>query len=180
MPILISDSAPSLGIIDPNAKRGQTRNRFSSSIDSYQAGLYGTAQEIADKFGADKAKDWLEEQRIQNEADAARASQQAVRQGAVENWEDVHGPGDLANYAAGLGIQSAPYLAESLTGGLGARALMGGTRAALTAARTAGKVEEAAALAKTLERGQLWQQVILPALAIFLVIKESKQAAKLI
>ena len=137
------------------AKRGQTLNRLSASIDSYQAGLYGTAQEIADKFGADKAKDWLEEQRIQNEADAARASQQAVRQGAVENWEDVHGPGDLANYAAGLGIQSAPYLAESLTGGLGARALMGGTRAALTAARTAGKVEEAAALAKTLERGQL-------------------------
>ena len=164
MPLYISDStpslftssaAPSLGFVDPNAKRGQARNRLSASIDSYQANLYGTAQEIADKFGADKAKDWLEEQRIQNEADAARASQQAVRQGAVENWEDVHGPGDLANYAAGLGIQSAPYLAESLTGGLGARALMGGTRAALTAARTAGKVEEAAALAKTLERGQL-------------------------
>ena len=35
------------------AKRGQTLNRLSASIDSYQAGLYGTAPEIADKFGAD-------------------------------------------------------------------------------------------------------------------------------
>jgi hypothetical protein len=164
MPIYISDStpslftssaAPSLGFVDPNAKRGQTRNRLSASIDSYQANLYGTAQEIADKFGAEKARDWLEEQRIQNEAEAARASESAVQQGAIENWKDVNGAGDLANYIAGLGIQSAPYLAESLAGGLGARALMGGTRAALTAARSAGKAEEAAALAKTLGRGQL-------------------------
>ena len=132
-----------------------TGNELKAAGNNYSGGLYGLGEAIANATDLTGVEDWARKHREENELKSNIALQRAAAQGAVQDWAHVTSPSDLGSYVKHLGIQSAPYLAESLTGGLGARALMGGTRAALTAARTAGKVEEAAALAKTLERGQL-------------------------
>jgi hypothetical protein len=123
---------------------------FSSSIDRYQAGLYGVGEAVTGALGANKASSWLAEQRRANELQADVATARAREMGAVTDWKDVHGIEDFGSYAKNLAIQSAPYAAEALTGGLVARGAMTGTRAALAGAKTA---EEALAAKKALDLG---------------------------
>lgn len=138
--------AATLGL-EPGSKTG---NRFSASIDNYQAGLYGLAEAGAGALGADGVESWAKERRTRNELAARNAQQLAQSQGAVERWDDVHGLRDFGDYAAGLAIQSLPYMAEAAAGGLVARGLMTGTRAALGAARASGDAAAAAQAARRL------------------------------
>ena len=121
-------------------KGGLTSQQFSSSIDRYQAGLYGVGEEVTKAAGLTGASKYLRGGRQENELQADIASERARELGAVDEWKNVHGVGDFGSYAKNLAIQSVPYAAEALVGGIAARGAMTGTRAALTAAETAGDV----------------------------------------
>lgn len=144
----LASTAQALGY--ETTKGGVTKQQLSSSIDRYQAGLYGVGEEIASGLGAEGASNWMAQQRKDNELRADIASSRARSLGAVDRWEDVHGVGDFGSYAKGLAIQSLPYAGEALAGGMLARGAMAGTRAALAGAKT---VEEAAAAKKALDLG---------------------------
>ena len=124
---------------------------LSSSIDKYQAGLYGVGEAVTGAVGLNKASDWLAEQRRANELQGDVAAARAREMGAVDQWKDVNDIGTFGCYAKKLGIQSLPYAAEALGGGLLARSAMSGTRAALASAKT---LEEAAAAKKVLAVGE--------------------------
>jgi hypothetical protein len=124
--------------------------QISSSVDRYQAGLYGVGEAVTGAIGLNKASGWLAEQRRANELQADVASARAREMGAVDTWKDVKDVGDFGSYAKSLAIQSLPYAGEALVGGMAARGLMSGTRAALTGAKT---VEEAAAAKRALDIG---------------------------
>lgn len=126
---------------------GITGLRAGAALDRYQAGLYGLGEAVT---GAD----WFRRQREANEFEAAVASERARAQGAIQSWEDVRGIGDVPSYLGELAIGSAPYMAEALAGGLAARGLMAGTRAALGTAQAAGDVRAATQAARTLGAGQ--------------------------
>ena len=136
-------------------KAGLTSSQISSSIDQYQAGLYGVGEAVAGAVGAEGSAEWLKKQREENETLADKAAQRARDLGAVDSWENVHGIGDFGSYAKGLAIQSLPYAAEAIAGGALARGAMSGTRAALTAATAAKDVEGAATASRALTRGSL-------------------------
>lgn len=133
---------------------GKNAKRLSASVDRYQSNLYGLGEAVSNKFGLDRVGGWMGERRRANELEANVASQRAREMGAIESFRDIGGVGDALDYAVGLGIQSAPYLGEALVGGLGARAAMGGTRAALGAATQAGDAAAAAQAANRLRTGQ--------------------------
>ena len=133
---------------------GKNAKRLSASVDRYQSNLYGLGEAVSNKFGLDRVGGWMGERRRANELEANVASQRAREMGAIESFRDIGGVGDALDYAVGLGIQSAPYLGEALVGGLGARAAMGGTRAALGAATQAGDAAAAAQAANRLRAGQ--------------------------
>lgn len=61
----------------------------------------------------------------------------------MDDWREVDGILSGLNYAGGLLAQSAPYLAEAAVGGIAARGLMTGTRAALAGAQTAQAAQQA-------------------------------------
>ena len=133
---------------------GKNAKRLSASVDQYQSNLYGLGEAVSNKFGLDRVGGWMGERRRANELEANVASQRAREMGAIESFRDIGGVGDALDYAVGLGIQSAPYLGEALVGGLGARAAMGGTRAALGAATQAGDAVAAARAANRIRAGQ--------------------------
>lgn len=110
---------------------GKNASRLSSSIDSYQANLYGLGE-------AATGSDWMRKQRMDNETAADVSNANARRLGAVDAWKDVHGVRDFGDYAVGLGIQSVPYAIEAGAGGFVARGLSTGLRAAGGAAREMG------------------------------------------
>jgi len=122
---------------DPG-KGSLTRERLSSSVDQYQANLYDTGRAVASGLGLRGVADWMDEGRRQNQFQADVAGSRARELGGVDQWKDVHSVGDFANYAGGLAAQSLPYLGEAAVGGLAARGLMTGTRAAASAARELG------------------------------------------
>ena len=125
----IEDAADTLGLGNPSG--GVTSQQVSSSIDRYQAGLYGVGEAVAGALGADRASAALAQSRKDNELQADIAEGRARRQGAIGSWEDVHGVGDFGSYAKGLAIQSVPYAAEAMVGGIAGRAIGGTARAAL-------------------------------------------------
>lgn len=131
----------------------KTSNRFGAAIDQYQAGLYGLGEAVTGALGFEGASESLAERRRANELEAGVYSLRAREQGAIESYKDVGGVRDAADYVAGLAIQSAPYLAESLVGGIAGRAVMGGTKAALRTAIEAGDDVAAAAARQSLNRG---------------------------
>ena len=128
----------------------QTSQRVGASLDKYQAGLYGVGEAVAGAVGAEGASDWMAEQRRRNEAQAQISSERARELGAVESFKEARETGRYGNWLGGLAIQSAPYAAEALGGGLVTRGIMSGTRAALAGAQT---VEEAAAAKRALDIG---------------------------
>jgi hypothetical protein len=121
--------------------------RTGAAIDRYQAGLYGLGEAVT---GAD----FFRRGREANEFEANVASERARSQGAIESFEDVQNVSDLPSYIGGLAIGSAPYMIEALGGGLAARGLMSGTRAALGTARATGDAAAAGQAARTLRAGQ--------------------------
>ena len=127
---------------------GPTTKRFGASADQYQAGLYGLGEAVT---GAD----FFKRNRIANEFSANVAMERAANQGAINSFEQVQGVGDLPSYVGGLAIQSLPYVGEALVGGLAARGLMSGTRAAATAARAAGDTGALTAATRQLGAGQI-------------------------
>jgi hypothetical protein len=122
---------------------GLTAKQVSSSVDRYQAGLYGLGEEVTKAIGAEGVSSWMGERRRANELQGDVAALRARNMGAVDEWKDVHGAGDFGSYIKSLGIQSGPYALEALGGGALTRGAMTGTRAALTAA------EESLSAAKT-------------------------------
>jgi len=127
-------------------KKSLTGQQIASSIDRYQAGLYGVGEAVT-------GSKWLKEKREQNEFLADVEAQRARELGAVDQWKDVHGIGDFGSYAKGLAIQSLPYAAEAIAGGALARGAMSGTRAALTAAKEAKDVAGIARAERALNLG---------------------------
>jgi hypothetical protein len=132
---------------------GITGQQFSSSLDRYQAGLYGVGEAAANAAGATGVGGWLSEQRKENELRADVSAAKAKSLGAVDEWKDVHGLKDFGSYAKGLAVQSAPYAAEALAGGMLARGAMGGTRAALAAAEASNDVKGIADAKRALDIG---------------------------
>ena len=130
-----------------NNSGSMSSNRIGAGIDNYQAGLYGLGGAAARAVGANDVGGWMDQRREANELQANTSLARAKQLGAVESWDDVHGVGDFANYAGGLAAQSLPYAGEALVGGIAARGLATGTRAALAAARTP---EEIAAASRAL------------------------------
>lgn len=112
---------------------GMWGNRLGASVDSYQANLYGVAEALT---GAN----WAREGRVRNEDDAAYQRDSAARLGAVDNWRDIGGVGDAANWVGGLAVDSLPYIGEAVVGGLVGRGLAVGARAAGSAAGEMGMV----------------------------------------
>lgn len=121
--------------------------RTGAAIDQYQAGLYGLGEAIT---GAD----FFRRGREANEFESNVALERARAQGAIGSFEEVQGLSDVPSYLGGLAIGSAPYALEALGGGLAARGLMTGTRAALGAATTVGDAAAAARAAGALRAGQ--------------------------
>lgn len=124
---------------------GKWGNRLSASIDSYQAGLYGVLE-------AATGSDWARAQREDNELLARGAREGARRAGAIQSWDDVNGVGDFFDYAGGLAVDSAPYIAEAVAGGLVTRGLSTGLRASARAAEAAGQADVAYGIGKQLAR----------------------------
>ena len=122
---------------------GLTAKQVSSSVDRYQAGLYGLGEEVTKAIGAEGVSSWMGERRRANELQGDVAALRARNMGAVDEWKNVHGLSDFGSYVKGVGIQSGPYALEAAGGGALTRLGMTGTRAALTAA------EEALSTAKT-------------------------------
>lgn len=116
---------------------GMAAKRLTSSVSNYVGGLQGVGEEIAGGLGLSGAQNYLAEKRRANELQAQVASSRARDMGAVESYKEVDTVGKGLNYLGGLVVQSFPYAIEAATGGLEARALMGGTRAALSEARAA-------------------------------------------
>lgn len=162
---LLQDYAPRVGMdasslanklgYDGGSSGSENRERLSASVDNYQSNLYGVAAASARALGLPAAAQWADRQRSDNEFQANVASSRAKDLGAVDSYKDVHGVGDAADYVVGLGIQSLPYAAESLAGGVVARGLMSGTRAALGAAEAAGDTVSAVRAARALERASV-------------------------
>jgi len=113
--------------VDPGSKWG---NRLSASIDNYQANMAGVAEAVT---GSETMRDV----RLSNQRDARNAQQFAQNQGAVMSYKDVDGVGDALDYVGGLAVDSAPYIAESLVGGLAVRGLSTGLRGTIAAGRAA-------------------------------------------
>jgi len=129
---------------DYDISGGKTSQRFGSAIDRYQAGLYGTAEAVTKAAGLEGTSDYLQKQRVRNEAQADISSARARELGAIESYKDVTGVGTGVDYVTGLAIGSAPYMAEALVTGGAGRLAMTGTRAALAEGRTALAAAEAA------------------------------------
>lgn len=142
------------------AGRGLTGSRVSSSVDNYQAGMYGLGEAVSGAVGAPKGvQDWMKSGRQDNEAAAGYAEQRTRDLGGIDSIKDVHGLGDFANYAGGLGAQMLPYAIESITGGLAARAASTGLRGAIALGRagdaTAETLQAAAAAQKAMNTRSL-------------------------
>lgn len=121
--------------------------RTGAAIDQYQAGLYGLGEAVT---GAD----FFRRGRQANEFESNVALERARAQGAIGSFEEVQGLSDVPSYLGGLAIGSAPYALEALGGGLAARGLMTGTRAALGAATVGGDAAAAAQATRALRAGQ--------------------------
>jgi len=148
--IALPEAANMLGY-DPG--RGSlTRERVSASVDNYQANLYGVGEAVAGKLGMRGVEGYMRSGRQDNEVQADVASSRARELGGIDSWSNVHGAGDFGNYAGGLLAQSAPYVLESAVGGIGARVLSGGLKAASAAGRVAGVSDEALMAAKAAEK----------------------------
>lgn len=127
---------------------GMNAKRLSASVDSYQGNLYGLGEAVAGSVGLNRVADWMRSGREENELQANVARSRAREMGSVDSFRDIGGVGDALNYAAGLGIQSLPYLGEAVVGGLTGGAAFTGTAAraglsraaAQNVARTAGGV----------------------------------------
>jgi len=141
----VDDFAKAVGY--EGAGRGLAGSRISAGVDNYQAGLLGLGGAVSRAVGADGAANWFDQRRDANEQSAAYATQRARELGAVDDWREVDGVGSGLNYLGGLAAQSLPYLGEAVVGGLAARGLATGARAALRGATTA---EEAASAARRL------------------------------
>lgn len=129
---------------------GLASNRIGAGIDNYQANLYGVGEAVAGAVGLDGVAGSMKRRREANEFQANVSSQRASELGGVDDWRDVDGIGSGLNYVGGLAAQSLPYLGEAAVGGVVARGLMTGTRAALRGAQT---LEAANAARKTLNLG---------------------------
>jgi hypothetical protein len=135
------------------SRGGITSNQFSSSIDRYQSGLYGVAEEATKAVGLESASKWMQAQRETNELQADLSAERARNKGAIDEWKNVQGIGDFGSYAKSLAIQSVPYAAEAIVGGIAARGAMTGTRAALAAAEASGDVAAVSRAKKALNIG---------------------------
>lgn len=129
------------------------RERMSASVDNYQANLYDTGRAVSKGLGLKGVSEWMDGRRQDNQFQADVASGRASRLGAVDSYKDIDSVGSFGNYAVGLGIQSLPYIGESVVGGLAARGAMTGTRAALKAADSAGDVAGVAKAARNMRLG---------------------------
>lgn len=120
----------------------KTRERFTAAGSSYVGNLQGLGSALVG------GSDYLDRKRRANDFQGEVAAGRAKNLGAVDSFSDVHGVGDFADYAAGQGINAAPYLAEAaVTGGVGGALAKGALRAgagvaeraaAVNAGRTAG------------------------------------------
>jgi hypothetical protein len=137
------------------SESGVTGQRFGAAFDRYQAGLYGLGEAVTGGLGFTGAQESLAERKRANEFEATVASRAARELGGIESYKDIRGIGDVPSYIGGLAIGSSPYIAEAAVGGLAARGLMGGTRAALGTAAQAGDVAASQAARRTLNRGML-------------------------
>ena len=141
--------------------------RVSSAIDRYQSGLYdfmgtkvgravlGLPSMVSSVLPGDPLGTFMDSRRAANDVQAQVAAERAQGLGAVDSYKDVDwlSPSSVGNYAGGLAVQSAPYLAEAVAGGIVGRGLMTGSRAALTAARLSGDVKAAADATRALRAG---------------------------
>lgn len=107
----IDDYASAVGYA--GAGRGLASSRISSAFDSYEGNMYGLGGAVARKVGATGVGEWMDKQRISNESAANYANQRSHDLGGIEDWRDVHGVGDAANWLGGQAAQSAPYVAET-------------------------------------------------------------------
>lgn len=113
--------------VDVGTKWG---NRLSASVDNYQAGLSGVAEEVT---GSTTMRNWRED----NERLARSSQQFAASQGAIMSTKDVESIADVPELIGGWAVDSAPYLLESAVGGLAVRGLSTGLRGTMAAGRAA-------------------------------------------
>lgn len=119
----------------------KNRERMSASVDNYQSNLYGVVGAGARAVGATGLGAWADRRRDDNAFQANIATARAQDKGAIESYKDIGSLRDAGDYVVGLGIQSAPYMAEAFAGGAAGRALLGGaTLGSKALASTAGAV----------------------------------------
>ena len=120
---------------------GPWRERGSSSIDSYQANLYGVGEAVAGSLGLNGVRDAMASRRRANEFASQVSSERSQLGGLKSSYKDVDwtSPSDIGGYVGGLALDSAPYVAEAALGGVAGRMVVGGAgTAARMAAGTAG------------------------------------------
>lgn len=103
---------------------GKWGNRLSASVDNYQAGMLGVGEAIT-------GSETLRRMRERNELDARNSQQLAASQGAISSYKDVNSIGTGLDYLGGQVVNTLPYAAEAIVGGV----LTGMTSLPATAAR---------------------------------------------
>lgn len=116
---------------------GLNAERASGSGASFRGSMYGVAEAGLDAAGLPTAGNWARRKRTDNEFQAQVAGSRAKQAGAVDDWRDIRGPGDAANYAAGLAYSTAPQMAAMAAGGA-VGGLVGGPPGALAGMVAAG------------------------------------------
>jgi hypothetical protein len=119
--------------------RGPWAERASSSLDSYQAGLYGVGEAVLGGTGLDAP---FGRRRRANEISANISGERSRQGGIPGNWDEITGPSSAAKYVGGLALDSAPYVAEAAAGGLAGRLIIGGAET-LSAAELAARASRA-------------------------------------
>lgn len=120
-----------------NGQGGLNAERASGSGANFRGSMYGVAEAGADAAGLPQAGEWARRRRQNNEFQAKVAGSRAHEAGAVDDWRAIRGPGDAANYAAGLAYSTAPQMAAMAAGGV-AGGLVAGPAGAVAGAALAG------------------------------------------
>ncbi len=150
--------------LDP--QQGGWGDVVGSGVDSYQAGLYGFGEAIADTMHATGVRDAMRDRRLDNEQDAEQGMERARRGGITTERKDINSLGDAAQWVGVLGAQSAPYALEAAAGGLAARSLTTAGRAlkaaegGYKAAQATGDAAQIARATDTLESARRAANVV--------------------
>ena len=97
---------------------GTWGNRIEAAWDNTKASLAGLGEAAAQSLDMQRASAAAKGVRESDQFQAQVAQERARNAGAVDDWRNIKGLGDLGSYGAGLALQAAPTLGAMAAGGL--------------------------------------------------------------